>query len=109
MAKVFYDSDDLKNNFLEKIDSLITELNSAKNDADSFDIPSYYWDYFRYKSYLRGLSSDIKDIIEQCKIVNNWINSSIKAYKLFSENAISSFNSIDDLDIKERTSIVRKY
>lgn len=109
MTKIFYDSDDLKNRFSEEVSSLIVELESAKNAADSFDVPSYYWDYFEYKSYLKSLSSDIKGIIEKCEKINNWIDSSIKSYMLFSEGAIDLFNSIDNLDIKERTSIVRRY
>lgn len=109
MTKVFYDSDNLKNKFLRNLDSVMEELQSAKRDADSFDVPSYYWDYFKYKSYLKGLSSDIGDIIDLCKNVERWIDSSMKSYNLISENAIDVFNSIEEMDIKERSSIVIKY
>ena len=108
MTKVFYDSDNLKGKFLRNLDSVIEELRSAKHDAEFFDVPSYYWDYFKYRSYLKGLSSDINDIIESCKRIEKWIDSCMQSYDSFYDNAIVGFNSIEELDIKERSSIIIK-
>ena len=106
MAKVYFDSDKLNSDFLGYLDSLKTSLKNAKSIASSFDVPSVYYDYFRYKSYLQSLDSDITTIITNAESIETWVKSSIKSYQTFSDNAVESFNKIEDIEIKPRESIV---
>lgn len=101
MSKIYFNMDKLENDFIPALDELEKALLTAKNAASSLEVLP-----FGQSGYLVALPGEIgKQFSEQQK-VESWIRGCIRSYNAFSEDTISSFNSIEDVEIKPRESIV---
>jgi len=114
MAKIFFDTDELEG--LESIlDDISSSLSSMMEKVCEFDVPSVWYDWFSQKQFLDDSYRDsgspnlyrgISDAKNSCSEIEKWIGNCKKNFKSFSDNLVTSIDSIEDVDLKPRESIV---
>lgn len=114
MGRIFFDTDELENLDAE-LDGIDTDLVGMMNKVRNFDVPSVWYDWFSQRKFLddaycdSGVSNLYREIRKAkncCDEIEEWIKDCKTNLNAFSSDAESSFNKIEDIDLKPRGSIV---
>lgn len=114
MGRIFFDTDEL-DKLSSEVDDIKSSFDTMKTTVENFDVPSVWYDWFYYRSYLddnyryisdSNLYKSVMNARDDCKGVLSWIAACKTNLTTFSDDAESSFSDIEVTELKTRASIV---